>query len=116
MYCEVESVMHPFNLKKMKISLHFKNDKITPCKWAKGSSNTHTVPCQKMEYSVSNGRLTPNNTPVVSISFSPSDLLDESVKLVILNRKIGGYGDSIQKYIEIPCSELYGAEVRTDMR
>lgn len=100
----------------MEVSLHFKDDKITPCKYSKGSSNSHTIPCQQIKYLVANGRTVPKNTPVIQISFSPSDLLREDVKMVVSNRILDGYGDSSQKYIEIPCEELYDASVRTDMR
>jgi hypothetical protein len=100
----------------MKISLHFKDDKITPHKHGKGGSNSHVIPCQQMQFSTANGRVAAKNTPVICISFSPQDMLEEDVKRVISNRKIDGYGDNPQQYIEIPCDELYSASVRTDKR
>lgn len=72
----------------MNVSLHFKDDNITPCKWMKGSFNTHNIPCQQMQFGVSNGNLLPKGIPYIRLSFSPSDLQDKDVKLVILNREI----------------------------
>ena len=88
------------------IHLHFKNGNITPFKGAKSGSNTHNIRCQQMQF-------TDN---CIRISFSPEDLKDRDVKRVLTGRKLNEYGDSKQKFIEIKCSELFDATVRTDMR
>lgn len=92
----------------MEIDIHFKDDSITPCKYSKGSSNSHTIPCQQMQYIASSS--------VIRISFTLDDLAQEETKVVVENRSVNNYGDSRQKFIDIPCEELYSASVRTDLR
>lgn len=88
------------------IHLHFKNGSKTPFKGAKSGSNVHNIRCQQMQFTGN----------CIRISFSPEDLKDGDVKRVLTGRKLNEYGDSKQKFIEIKCSELYDATVRTDMR
>lgn len=87
--------------------LHFKPESITPHSNVRGlGSSSYTIICQKLEY---------HNENIV-LSFLPRDLDSKNVKQIILGRELKPYGDSTQKYIEIPITELYTATVRTNNR
>lgn len=90
----------------MEIYLHFNETSKVERRFSSVSSNCHTLPCQSMTY----------RDEKVIISLSPSDLLDPSTILVVGKMDVKQFGDSIQKYVEIPCRELHSAQVRTGMR
>lgn len=90
----------------MKVSITFNSTSITPNE--SFGTNYHTILCQGVSY------ISDRNT--VQVSFSESDMLQDSVKTVISNRHVGTFGDSLQKWVEIPLSEVQYFTVRTEMR
>ena len=92
----------------MKVSITFNSASIVPHKYNGGGTNYHTIPCQGVQYI--------SDRNVVEVSFSESDISNDSVKMVISNRHIGTFGDSLNKWVEIPLSEIQYFTVRTEIR
>lgn len=92
----------------MQVSITFNSTFTVPHKYNARGTNYHIIPCQGVQYI--------SDRNVVEISFSENDLMQDSVKVVIQNRHIGTFGDSLKKWVEIPLSEIQYFGVRTETR